>query len=99
MDWAAIALVAALSVALAHHLGLVERVAETAREIAGCSRCSVFWAVLCVQLLEGVHAVIAFGTAIILAYFTDWFGLLLFRAAKLYEKLWQRTNNRQKGLN
>lgn len=97
MDWAVIALVAASSVALAHHLGLVEKVAETAREIAGCSRCSVFWTVLCVLLFEGVHAVVAFGAAIFLAYLSDWFGLLLFKAAKKYEKLWQRINNRQKG--
>nr|DAH79183.1 MAG TPA: hypothetical protein [Caudoviricetes sp.] len=99
MNWAIIALLAAVSAALAHHLGLVEKVAETAREIAGCSRCSVFWTVFCVLLFERVHAVVAFGAAIILAYLSDWFGLLLFRAAKLYEKLWQRINNRQKGLN
>nr|DAO69127.1 MAG TPA: hypothetical protein [Caudoviricetes sp.] len=98
MGWAGIALLVAFSVALAHHLGLVEKVAETVREIAGCARCSVFWVVFCVLLLEGVHAVVAFGAAIVLAYLTDWLGLLFFKAAKLYDKLWQRINNRQNGL-
>lgn len=95
MNWVATALLAAFAVALAHHLGLVEKVAETAREIAGCSRCSVFWAVLCVLLFEGVNAVTAFGAAIMLAYLSNWFGLVLFKAAKLYDRLWQRINNRR----
>lgn len=98
MNWVTTALLAAFAVALAHHLGLVEKVAETAREIAGCSRCSVFWAVLCVLLIEEVNSVAAFGAAIMLAYLSDWFGLVLFKAAKLYDRLWQRINNRRNGL-
>lgn len=98
MDWVWTALAAALSVALAHHLGLIAKVAGTAGEIAKCSRCSVFWTVLAVLLIEGAHPVAAFVAAIVLSYLTDWLGLALFRAAQIYDRLWQRINRRQNGL-
>ncbi len=90
------ALVTAFAVALGHHLGLVEKVSGVAVEVASCARCSVFWAVLAVLLLERQDIVLSIGIAMLLAYATDWVGILLYRAAEIYERVWQRTEKQKK---
>ncbi len=96
------ALVTAFAVTLGHHLGLVEKVSEVVAEVASCARCSVFWAVLAVLLFRQSDIVISFGIAMALAYATDWFGILLFKASNMYDGIWQRLSNlkrRNKGAN
>lgn len=98
MGWIATALLTALTAAVAHHLGLVEKAAGIVTEIAKCPRCTVFWITFSVLLMGHTDLVISAAMSMTLAYFTDWFGLLLFRLAKMYERLWrrQRKRNREK---
>lgn len=94
MGWMTTALFTAVTAAVAHHLGLVEKAAGIAGEIAGCPRCTVFWVTLGVLLIEHTDVVASVAVSMVLAYLTDWFGLLLFDFAKLYEKLWKRQRKR-----
>lgn len=91
-----LALLTAWAVALAHHLGLVGKVSDVIREIAGCCRCSVFWCVLGVLIMNGVNIYIAAASAILLAYLADWLGLLFFTTGNLYNKVWQKIHNRSR---
>lgn len=95
-------LITALAVALGHHLGLVEKVAEAVGEVASCARCSVFWAVLAVLTVRHTDIVISVGIAMALAYAADWFGILLYKVSNMYDGIWQRLSNlkrRSRGVN
>ena len=94
MGWMVTALAVAVITALAHHLGLVEKVAEVVSRIAGCQRCSVFWTVLVALVLSGVPALQAALAALPLAYLCDWLGLAFYGLAKIYDSVWKRIAER-----
>ena len=96
MQWWLTALITACIVMLAHHLGLVAKVADVISQIAGCCRCSVFWAVLVVMVVSGVEPLLCVFAAIVLAYASEWASLCLFAANKLYDTLWQRIKNQHR---
>ena len=96
MQWWLTALITACIVMLAHHLGLVTKVADVASQIAGCCRCSVFWAVLAAMAITGVEPLLCVLAAIVLAYASEWASLCLFAANQLYDKLWQRIKNQHR---
>ena len=96
MQWWLTALITACIVMLAHHLGLVTKVADVISQIAGCCRCSVFWAVLVVMVVAGVDPLLCVFVAIVLAYASEWASLCLFAANKLYDKIWQRIKNQHR---
>lgn len=96
MQWWLIALLTACIVTLAHHLGLVAKVADVISQIAGCCRCSVFWAVLTATAITGVEPLLCVLAAIVLAYASEWASLCLFAANKIYDTLWQRIKNQHR---
>ena len=96
MQWWLTALVTACIVMLAHHLGLINKVADVISQIAGCCRCSVFWAVIAITLITGVEPLLCVLAAIVLAYASEWASLCLFAANKLYDKLWQKIKNQHR---
>ena len=96
MQWWLTALITACIVMLAHHLGLVTKVADVISQIAGCCRCSVFWAVLAITVITGVEPLLCVFVAIVLAYASEWASLCLFVAKQLYDKLWQRIKNQHR---
>ena len=81
---------------LAHHLGLLTKVADVISQIAGCCRCSVFWAVLAATVITGVEPLLCVLASIVLAYASEWASLCLFAANKLYDTLWQRIKNQHR---
>lgn len=88
-------MITACIVMLAHHLGLVAKVAEVISQIAGCCRCSVFWAVLAITVITDVEPLLCVFASIVLAYASEWASLCLFTANKLYDSLWQRIKNKR----
>ena len=96
MQWWLTALITACTVMLAHHLGLVAKVADIISQIAGCCRCSVFWAVLAATVITGVEPLLCVLASIVLAYASEWASLCLFAANKLYDTLWQRIKNQHR---
>ena len=95
MQWWLTALVTACIVMLAHHLGLITKVADVISQIAGCCRCSVFWAVLAITVITGVKPLLCVLAAIVLAYASEWASLCLYAANKVYDDLWQRIKNKR----
>ena len=89
-------MITACIVTLAHHLGLVTKVVDVISQIAGCCRCSVFWAVLAATFITDVEPLLCVLAAITLAYASEWASLCLFVANQLYDKLWQRIKNQQR---
>ena len=96
MQWWLTALLTACFVMLSHHLGLITKVADVISQIAGCCRCSVFWAVLAATVITGVEPLLCVLAAIVLAYASEWASLCLFVANQLYDKLWQRIKNQHR---
>ena len=96
MQWWLIALITACIVMLAHHLGLITKVADVISQIAGCCRCSVFWAVLAITVITGVEPLLCVFVAIVLAYASEWASLVLYAANKVYDTLWQRIKNKRR---
>ena len=81
---------------LAHHLGLITKVADVISQIAGCCRCSVFWAVLAITVITGVEPLLCVLASIVLAYASEWVSLVLYAANKVYDTLWQRIKNQHR---
>lgn len=96
MQWWLTALITACIVMLAHHLGLVTKLADVISQIAGCCRCSVFWAVLAATVITGVDPLLCVFVAIVLAYASEWASLVLYAANKVYDTLWQRIKNQHR---
>lgn len=96
MQWWLTALITACIVMLAHHLGLVAKMADVISQIAGCCRCSVFWAVLAITLITGFEPLLCVFVAIVLAYASEWASLVLYAANKVYDTLWQRIKNKRR---
>ena len=95
MQWWLTSLITACIVMLAHHLGLITKVADVISQIAGCCRCSVFWTVLAITVITGVEPLLCVFVAIVLAYASEWASLVLYAANKLYDTLWQRIKNKR----
>ena len=95
MQWWLTALITAYIVMLAHHLGLITKVDDVISQIAGCCRCSVFWAMLATTVITGVKPLLCVLASIVLAYASEWASLCLFAANKLYDTLWQRIKNKR----
>lgn len=79
---------------LAHHLGLSEAVADVTNKILGCGKCLSFWSVLTVLVLSGYGILIAMALAVVMAYLSHWFGLILIGLNKFYDRLWKRTRRK-----
>jgi uncharacterized membrane protein len=86
------ALIAVAIACLGVHLGLFQKVAEIAREIAACEKCSSFWLCSLLMLLNGHDITTAVLLSVTAAYLSYWLSMLLILLNALYEKLWQRIN-------
>lgn len=89
MDWI-VAIVSMAVISTAHHLGFVDKAYEICGQIARCSMCSTMWGTLVVLLALGSGFFEAVALSFLMAYLSNWFGIILDRLAKLYEKIWQR---------
>lgn len=90
-----IAMLAMLSAVLIVNLGLGEAIAEVSGKILKCSTCLSFWGALAALLYHGTEIVIAVSLSIIVAYLSNFVGIVLMILNKWYERLWQR-NSKQK---
>lgn len=93
MVW--IAICAAISAVLMQHLGLCEAIAEVIGKIARCHVCCCFWLTLAALLYSGCEIIAAISLSIIMAYLSNYFGILLMLTQKIYEKLWQKINKKK----
>ena len=88
MIW--IALMSMVVGTLMQHLGLSEAIARVITKIAKCHRCCSFWLTLAVMIYYGYEPFESLVLSILMAYLSNFFGLVLLLMNKLYTKLWQR---------
>ncbi len=82
-------------ITLAHHLGFVKKAYAVAGSIAKCPMCSAFWGTLAVLLLMECRLLEAVALSFIVAYVSNWFGLLLGVLNRVYDKIWQKVNRKK----
>ena len=78
------------------HLGLTEAIGKVVLKVLQCNMCCTFWATLAVTIMVGSPIWLCALMAITAAYASNWFALLLAVVDKLFDKLWQRLQNRKK---
>lgn len=89
----------ALSVMMASvlivNLGLGEAISKVSGKILNCPTCLSFWASLVALLHVGSDPVIAVVLSILMAYLSNFFGIILLIMNKIYDRLWQRNSGKQ----
>lgn len=88
----AVATVSMIVIALAHHMGFIEKAYAVCGDIAKCPMCCTMWGTLVVLLLSGHDFMGAVALSFIVAYLSNWFGLLLAWLSIKYDAIWQRVN-------
>ena len=87
-----VATVSMIVIALAHHMGFIEKAYAVCGDIAKCPMCCSMWGTLVVLLLSGHDFMEAVALSFIVAYLSNWFGLLLAWLSIKYDVIWQRAN-------
>lgn len=85
-----IALAVMVVATIAQHLGLTEAVTRILSRIARCPKCCTFWLVMVVLIYEGYDPLLTAFTALISAYLSLWFAVVLYQISIFYNRLWQR---------
>ena len=93
MVW--IAICAAISAVLMQHLGLCEAIAEIIGKIAKCHICCCFWLTLAALLHSGCEIIAAISLSIVMAYLSNYFGIVLMLMQRIYSVLWQKTSKKK----
>lgn len=86
-----VAIVSMSVILVAHHLGFVEKAYAVCGDIARCPMCSTMWGTLAVLLFYGCGVPEAIALSFLMAYISNWAGIILDRLAETYER-WQRNN-------
>lgn len=90
-----IALSVMIAATLIVNLGLGEAIARVSGKILQCPLCLSFWGTMAALLYSGADIIVTVVLSILMAYLSNFFGIVLMILNQLYDKLWQR-NNRKK---
>ena len=80
---------------LAVHLNLPQAISMVVSRICKCHKCLTFWGTMIILAIVGCNVIIAAMLAILMAYLSNWFAMLLVWLNKKYDELWQRLNQRK----
>lgn len=83
-----IAMLVMLSAVLIVNLGLGEAIAEISEKILKCPTCLSFWGALAALLYDGTDIVIAVSLSILVAYLSNFVGIVLMMFNRLYSWLY-----------
>lgn len=75
---------------VAQHLGLPQAVAMVMAKVAKCPKCLTFWLTLTVLLISQCNVIIAIMLAVIMAYLSYYWGIVILLLQKLYNRIWER---------
>ena len=81
---------------LAVHLNLPQAISMVVSRVCKCHKCLTFWGTMIILAILGCNIIIAAMLAILMAYLSNWFAMLLIWMNKKYEELWQRQNQKRK---
>ena len=94
MIWLAIAVM--MSCTVAHHLGLAKATSKVVTKILNCHQCLTFWTVIILLTLASCNVIISAMLALLMAYVSNWFAILLVWLNDIYNKVWQKLDNNKK---
>ena len=90
----AIAIAVMIGCTLAVHLNMPQAISGVVSKICKCHKCLTFWATMIILIIAGSNIIIAAMFAIAMSYLSNWFAMLLVWLNKMYDRLWQRLNNK-----
>lgn len=82
---------------LAQHLGLAEAIARVVDKVASCAQCFTFWCTMSALLYLGYNVYLSALAAIVVAYLSNWFVLLLVFLQRIFTQLYEKTRNEKEG--
>nr|DAH42795.1 MAG TPA: RecR protein [Caudoviricetes sp.] len=85
-----IAIATMIAATLAQHLGLAEAIARIVDKVASCPQCFTFWATMSALLYLGHDVYASALSAIVVAYLSNWFVLLLLILQRKFTKLYEK---------
>lgn len=88
MIWTA--LIVMMIACVAQHLGLPQAVAMVLVKVAKCPKCLTFWLTLTVLLIAQCNILIAIMLAVVMAYLSYYWGIVILLLQKLYNRIWER---------
>lgn len=89
-------LIVMVSVCLIHHLGLAHAISEVVDKVLSCSQCLTFWSVLAALVYLSTDMITAVFFAIVMAYLSNWFGLLLLYLQRQFNIFYGREREKDK---
>ena len=90
-----IAIAVMIGCTIAIHLNLPQAICGVVSKICRCHKCLSFWGTLVVLLLIGCNLIIAAMLAIGVAYLSNWFAMLLVWLNDMYDRVWQKVNQKR----
>ena len=90
-----IAIAVMIGCTLAVHLNLPQAISGVVSKICRCHKCLTFWATMILLILAGCNIIIAAMLSIAAAYLSNWFAMLLVWLNKMYDRVWQRLNQKR----
>lgn len=94
MKYVGIAMLLMVVATVAVHLGLPQAIAGVMTKICKCHKCLSFWLTLIALSLIGCPMSIVALLSVLMALLSYWIGLLLTWFNKIYDKLWERLNQK-----
>lgn len=91
----AIAIAVMIGCTLAVHLNLTQAISGVVSKICKCHKCLTFWSTMILLILSGYSIIISAMIAIVMAYVSNWFAMLLVWMNYKYNELWQRLNQKK----
>lgn len=85
-----IAIATMIAATLAQHLGLAEAIAHVVDKVASCPQCFTFWVTMSALLYLGYDVYTSTLAAIVVAYLSNWFLLLLLILQRKFTKLYEK---------
>ena len=85
-----IALSTMIAATLAQHLGLAEAIARVVDKVASCPQCFTFWVTMSALLYLGYDVYSSTLAAIVVAYLSNWFVLLLLILQRKFTTLYEK---------
>ncbi len=79
-----------IAATLIQHLGLAEAITGVVSKIASCQQCLTFWTTLAALLYLGHDIILSAVSAIVVAYLSNWFVLLLMYLQHVFTRLYEK---------
>lgn len=99
MEAVVIATIVMISSVLVVNLGLGEAIAKVSNKILQCHTCLTFWSTMAALTYKGTDIIITVSLSIIVAYLSNFFGLLIMILNRLYTWLYGKENDKNDNRN